>query len=72
MWECPKCHERHEDSFEVCWNCGTSKTGVEDPDFRAADRIDPGSLEQPVIPPASHAAAATAGLGPDGYEFSPK
>ena len=33
MWECRKCHEQHEDSFEVCWNCGTSKGGVEDPNF---------------------------------------
>jgi len=33
MWECRKCHEQHEDSFEVCWNCGTSKEGVEDPTF---------------------------------------
>jgi hypothetical protein len=37
MWECQKCHERHEDSFEVCWKCGTSKAGVEDPAFRTAD-----------------------------------
>lgn len=34
MWECKKCHETVEDSFEVCWNCGTSKEGVEDPSFR--------------------------------------
>ena len=37
MWECRKCHERHEDSFEVCWNCGTSKEGEEDPTFAKAD-----------------------------------
>jgi hypothetical protein len=37
MWECRKCHERHEDSFETCWNCGTSKEGVEDPTFVRAD-----------------------------------
>jgi uncharacterized protein YbjQ (UPF0145 family) len=34
MWECKKCLERVEDSFEVCWNCGTSKDGVEDPLFQ--------------------------------------
>jgi hypothetical protein len=33
MWACPKCTERLEDEFETCWNCGTSKTGVENPDF---------------------------------------
>lgn len=40
MWHCPKCRERLNDDFEVCWSCGTSKDGVEDPDFRKAD--DPG------------------------------
>ena len=34
MWDCPKCSERIEDTFEVCWNCGTSNDGHEDPDFR--------------------------------------
>jgi hypothetical protein len=46
MWECKKCHELLEDSFEVCWNCGTSKAGVEDPTFRVADQDDPTFLEQ--------------------------
>ena len=55
MWECQKCHERHEDSFEVCWNCGTSKAGVEDSAFRAADQVDPASLDQ--VDPASLAQA---------------
>ena len=34
MWECKKCRERVENSFDVCWNCGTSREGVEDPGFR--------------------------------------
>jgi uncharacterized protein YbjQ (UPF0145 family) len=34
VWDCKKCQERVEDSFEVCWNCGTSRDGVEDPAFR--------------------------------------
>ena len=33
MWECQKCHEKHEDSLEVCSNCGTSKDGVVDAMF---------------------------------------
>jgi hypothetical protein len=37
MWTCRKCHERHEDSFEVCWNCGTTQGGVEDPTFSRAE-----------------------------------
>jgi len=34
VWECKKCRERVENSFDVCWNCGTSREGVEDPGFR--------------------------------------
>jgi uncharacterized protein YbjQ (UPF0145 family) len=37
MWECTKCGERHEDSFDVCWNCGTASDGTEDPSFQLAD-----------------------------------
>lgn len=39
MWQCIKCREKLEDDFEVCWNCGTSREGVEDPDFRKADDV---------------------------------
>ncbi|SRR5258707_1203120 len=34
MWQCTKCRESIEDSFDVCWNCGTSKQGEEDPSFQ--------------------------------------
>lgn len=37
MWQCTKCRESVEDSFEVCWNCGTSRDGVEDPSFQKAE-----------------------------------
>ncbi len=37
MWQCVKCREELDDSFDNCWKCGTSKEGVEDPDFRIAD-----------------------------------
>ena len=37
MWECMKCSEQLEDSFDVCWNCGTSRDGTNDPDFRKVD-----------------------------------
>jgi hypothetical protein len=33
MWTCLKCGEDVETGFEVCWSCGTSKDGTEDPDF---------------------------------------
>lgn len=37
MWQCAKCRETVGDSFDVCWNCGTSGEGVEDPNFLKAD-----------------------------------
>lgn len=37
MWQCKKCREKSEDSFDLCWNCGTSKEGEEDPSFQKAD-----------------------------------
>ena len=40
MWQCVKCGERHEDSFDLCWNCGTSSDGIEDPSFRKDDEAD--------------------------------
>jgi len=27
MWNCKKCDEKIEDSFDTCWNCGYDKTG---------------------------------------------
>lgn len=27
MWECRQCRERLEDQFDVCWNCGTPRSG---------------------------------------------
>ena len=46
MWECRKCHERIEDSFEVCWSCGTSIEGVEDPSF--CKTFEPDGLDQEI------------------------
>ena len=33
MWKCIKCGEEIEPDFDVCWACGASKDGVEDPGF---------------------------------------
>jgi hypothetical protein len=46
MWQCPKCHSRVDDSFEVCWSCGTTSDGVEDPDFVTADEAEPIANEE--------------------------
>ena len=63
MWECKKCHERHEDSFGICWKCGTSKAGVADPTFARVvqdesvlapdDRITTSQRRQRTTPSAS-------------------
>lgn len=41
MWTCPKCGSKVDPGFEVCWNCGTSADGVEDPNFVPADQQGP-------------------------------
>jgi hypothetical protein len=47
MWTCPKCHAKVDPSFEVCWQCGTTPDGVEDPTFVRAD--DAGPIEDPPV-----------------------
>jgi hypothetical protein len=77
MWECKKCHECHEDSHEVCWNCGTSKDGIEDPSFERADQGEP-NLDQAGTRHAEHIASEMVYQGPAGtpqagraaYEFT--
>ncbi len=46
MWTCPKCGTKVDPTFDVCWSCGTSEQGVEDPSFVSAD--DAASLESPL------------------------
>ncbi len=41
MWRCPKCRSSVDDSFEVCWSCGTTPDSIEDPSFVTADKADP-------------------------------
>lgn len=41
MWQCPKCRSNVDDSFEVCWSCGTTADGIEDPNFVTADEAAP-------------------------------
>ncbi len=37
MWTCPKCGTKVDPSLDVCWSCGTTPDGVEDPTFVSAD-----------------------------------
>jgi hypothetical protein len=41
MWTCPKCESKVDNSFDICWSCGTTPEGVEDPEFITADESDP-------------------------------
>lgn len=39
MWECINCSEVHEDDFDMCWRCGTTRGGEQpinflEPDFQ--------------------------------------
>jgi hypothetical protein len=33
MWRCTKCGAKVDRGFEICWRCGTSSDGIEDPHF---------------------------------------
>ena len=49
MWTCPKCQSKVDPSFEVCWNCGTTEDGIEDPSFVNADDSGP-IAGDPLVP----------------------
>lgn len=40
-WTCVKCGEQIEANFDLCWNCGTSRDGTEDPEFAHVKDVDP-------------------------------
>lgn len=39
MWTCQHCRETNEASFDICWNCGTTKDGIPDQSFHTADDL---------------------------------
>jgi hypothetical protein len=43
MWECEKCNQANEDSFDACWKCGTPKN--------AAAETQAGTRESQPAPP---------------------
>ena len=63
MWTCPKCGAKVDPSFEVCWQCGTSREGVEDPNFVRADDLPPiqDPAYDPIAEPEPAGAAEIAG-----------
>jgi hypothetical protein len=36
-WKCPKCGAEVPECFEICWACGTSRDGTEDPTFHGLE-----------------------------------
>ena len=40
MWFCQHCNERVDDTFDVCWNCGTARDGKRDEAFKPAEDVD--------------------------------
>ena len=47
MWTCPACAATVEETFDVCWSCGTSRDGEADPTFVRAD--DAGPIADPIV-----------------------
>jgi hypothetical protein len=61
MWSCPKCETKVDAGFEVCWKCGTTREGVEDPGFLSADEEPP--IADPLYDPVAQV--------PEGVAASP-
>ncbi len=59
MWTCVKCGTKVDPSFDVCWSCGTSRDGLEDPSFVPADEAAP--IQDPIYDPISQPM-----VGPEG------
>ena len=47
MWHCTQCDETVDDSYFRCWNCGTDKKGVVDPEFMHADLMSVHDTSEP-------------------------
>jgi len=37
MWKCKACKEENENSFDMCWSCGTDKKGSLNKDFDTSE-----------------------------------
>jgi hypothetical protein len=55
MWQCLKCHEEIEGTFDTCWACGTSRDGVENPLFKPV-------VDQPELPDGLSSSATVRGV----------
>lgn len=46
MWKCKQCNEEIEDTFDVCWNCGTEKDGTPSKSINEFQRIKKRTAEE--------------------------
>jgi hypothetical protein len=68
MWTCPKCGTKVDPAFEVCWACGTTPDGREDPSFVPADGPPQAASPLDLDMPAGDAPLAEP-LSPDAGEL---
>jgi len=45
-WQCTKCLEDLEETFDVCWNCGTTRDGQKDPEFDRVSGLESDRIAQ--------------------------
>jgi len=50
MWKCPSCGENLEDTFDLCWSCGTTREGTVDPNFHDPEGVEPAPENVPLGP----------------------
>ena len=70
MWTCPRCSAEVDEGFELCWQCGTSSDGVENPDF--VREIDVGTVPPDWVPKIRCGACGYEGkmlIGHNGYQL---
>ncbi|MDZ4780650.1 MAG: PQQ-binding-like beta-propeller repeat protein [Planctomycetia bacterium] len=48
MWECQKCHERLEDQFGACWNCGAPRSDGGINAAAASDDVETGGAARSI------------------------
>lgn len=62
MWQCPKCGEEVDDTFEVCWNCQVGKDGIPQTISQSASNELPVEIPQQKQKPAISTKLLLAGV----------
>jgi hypothetical protein len=58
MWSCTRCYEEIDDGFDVCWNCGTDRSGKIDESFETADAPIDAPIEESTRLPKARCCAS--------------